>query len=75
MKISMERLTAKLELRRHKVRRVRSAIHAGTYENDLKLIIALERVMLRLQRERPAAPQARIRPVTRMNVAAMAGAC
>lgn len=43
--VMMQRLRAGADLRRAKVRRIRSAIHACEYENALKLDIAAERVV------------------------------
>ena len=42
---ALKRLRAGLDRRTRKVRHLRAAIRAGAYENDLKLSIALDRML------------------------------
>jgi hypothetical protein len=41
----LKRIRAGLDRRTRKVRRVRAAIRVGAYENDLKLNIAMDRLL------------------------------
>jgi hypothetical protein len=45
-----KRLRRGQDVRRRKVRRVKLSVQAGAYENDLKLIIAVERMLESLRR-------------------------
>ena len=47
-----KRLRSGGDVRRHKVRRVKLSVQAGAYENELKLMIALERMLDSLKRDR-----------------------
>jgi hypothetical protein len=41
----MQRLKAGRDVRKSKVRKIRASIRAGSYENNLKLSVALDRML------------------------------